>query len=146
MSVYEFYHAGHKLRSICPNLMSPDGEETLVVQIDWGECTNEDLIKQFAEWLKENDPPGISRPDKRGKKIISHRVMLERLGIMRLLHRFTLAELKTNVPTAWKLYHSGNRRWRKDVEKSLAHFRELFPFLPQNEFPGSWPSKESFRW
>jgi hypothetical protein len=141
ISRQDFYRSGHKLRSICPNLMSRDGSEILIVEIDWGEFTNEELVEQFAQWLKENDPPGVSRPDKRGHKHISYRVKLERLGIMRLLHRFTRVELKTANPPAWKHYNSKNRRWRNDVEKSLSHFRELFPFVPQDEFPGSWPTK-----
>jgi hypothetical protein len=141
VGVEEFYHSGHKLRSICPNFMSSDGSEILIVEIDWGDFTNAQLVKEFAQWLKENNPAGISRPDERGQKRISDRVELERLGVLRLHHRFRLAELQTTCPSAWKRYNSPNRRWSKDINRALAHFRELFPFVPQDEFPRSWPPK-----
>ncbi len=117
--------------------------EVLLVEIEWGDFTNEQLVQQFAEWLKENNPPGISRPDKRGQKKISDRVKLERLGILRLLNRFKLSELRTTCAAAWKLYNTGNRRWRKDASMARIHFRELFPFLPEKEIPLAGPPKET---
>jgi len=140
VGVVEFCHAGNKLRSISPNFLYADGMEILAVEIDWGECTNEELIKHFAEWLKENEPEGIQRPDRRGHKQISNRVALERLGIMRLLHRSRLADLLKENPAAWKRYNSPNRRWRKDAQKAKNCFESLFPF--QNEPPLSWPPKD----
>jgi hypothetical protein len=143
VGVREYFHAGHKLRSLCPCYMYPSGMEVLLVEIEWGDFTNEQLVQEFAQWLKENDPPGLSRPDKRGHKKISDRVKLERLGIMRLLNRFTPAELGTACPDAWKRYNSPNRRWRKDASMAGIHFRELFPFLPEEETPLAWPPKET---
>ena len=52
---------------------------------------------------------------------------------MRLLHQFTVAELRTLYPDAWKLYNKPNRRWRKDVEKSRAHFRDLSLFCQKKK-------------
>jgi hypothetical protein len=139
----KYYHAGHKLRSVCPCYMYPSGMEVLLVEIEWGDFTNEQLVQEFAQWLKENNPPGISRPDKRWHKKISDRVKLERLGIMRLLNKFTSAELRAARPDAWKHYNSPNRRWRKDASMARIHFRELFSFLPENETPLAWPPKET---
>lgn len=141
MEVAKYFHAGHKLRSICPNLMFSLGTEILLVEIEWGSYTNEQLVKEFAQWLKENNPPGILRPDKRGHKKISDRVKLERLGIMRLLNKLTLTELKNHFAAAWKHYQSPNRRWRREASMAATHFRELFPFLRQNDTPLAWPPK-----
>jgi hypothetical protein len=138
--IRNYFHSGHKLRSVCPNYIL-GGLEVLLVEIDWAGFTNEQLVEEFAGWLKENNPPDISRPDQRGRSRISERIKLERLAIMRLLHTFTLAELRTTCPSAWKHYNSRNRRWCKDLEMAFAHFRELFPFVPQDEFPSSWPQK-----
>gem|GEM_PF-3619107 len=139
----EYLHAGHKLRSLCPNFMYPEGLEVLLVEINWGEFTNAQIIAAFSQWLKENNPPGVSRPDKRGHKKISHRVKLERLAILRLLNRFTLLELRGACPEAWQHYNSPNRRWRKEADMVCVHFKEFFPFLPENELPLAWPAKEA---
>lgn len=143
VGVREYFHAGHKLRSLCPCLMYPSGTEVLLVEIDWRDFTNEQLLQEFAQWLKENNPPGIARPDKRGHKKISDRVKLERLGILRLLNQFTLSQLKTGCAVAWKRYNTPNRRWRKDASMARSHFRELLPFLPGNETPLAGPPKET---
>ena len=143
VGVREYFHAGHRLRSLCPCFMYPSGHEVLLVEIDWGDFTNDQILNAFAQWLKENNPPEISRPDKRGHKKISHRVKLERLGILRLLSRFTLNELPTACAVAWKRYNSRNRRWRKEAALARIHFREFFPFLPENETPLCEPPKET---
>ncbi len=139
IAVADFDHAGSKLRAICPNLIDADGTETLLVEIEWGEFTNEQLVKDFAQWLKENDPPGISRPDKRGHKLRDLRVGLERLGMMRLLSRFTLREMPLKCPPAWQAF--GNRDWYKERKKAEQTFHELLPFLPAGEEPASLRTK-----
>jgi hypothetical protein len=74
-----------------------------------GEFTNEQLVQHFSEWLKENEPEGIRRPDRRGHKLRDLRVGLERRGIMRLLSHFTLREMPLKCPAAWRAF--GNREW-----------------------------------
>ncbi|MGA2241541.1 MAG: hypothetical protein ABSH11_05830 [Verrucomicrobiota bacterium] len=118
-----------------------DGIESKIVQIAWEHFTNEQIIESFRDWVKKNRPKQLKKPGKQGHKYISHRVALERLGIMRLLHRFRLADLPKQNPTAWKRYNSPNRRWRKDAQKARAYFKSLFPFL-KNEPPLSWPPKD----
>lgn len=112
--------------------------ETLMVEIVWDCFTNDEIANYFRRWVKHNRPREIPVPSGQGRKRISDRVKLERLAIMRLLHRFTFAELRAACPDAWKRYNTPNRRWRKDVYKAHAHFRELFPFLPEDELPLSW--------
>jgi hypothetical protein len=127
---------------ITPSLLWESGKEFTVVAIDWGSFTNDEIANYFRKWVKANRPPDFRAPNKQGRKHISDRVKLERLAIMRLLHRCSVAELRTVCPAAWKLYNTTNRRWRKDVEKAYAHFREFLPFLRKNESPRSWPPKE----
>jgi hypothetical protein len=126
---------------IQPSLCWPSGKEETVVGIQWAAFTDDEIASYFRKWVKVNRPASIPAPNAQGRKRISDRVKLERLAIMRLLHQFTVAELRTIRPDAWKLYNKPNRRWRKDVEKSHAHFHDLFPFLPKDEFPRSWPPK-----
>jgi len=127
---------------IPPSLIWESGKEFTVVAIDWGAFTNDEIANYFRKWVKSNRPREIRVPSNQGRKRISDRVKLERLAIMRLLHRCKVAELRTVYPDAWKHYNTPNRRWHKDVEKAHAHFRELFPFLRKNEFPHSWPPKD----
>jgi len=127
---------------IQPSLFYESGREMTVIAIDWSAFTNDEITNYFRKWVKANRPPDIRAPNKQGIKHISDRVKLERLGIMRLLHHCTVAELRTFCADAWKRYDTPNRRWRKDVGKAHAHFRELFPFLRKNESPRSWPPKD----
>ncbi len=130
-----------KFPEIDLRLIHESGIETTIVEIDWASFTNEQIIQCFRRWVKAERPPHIPKPNDQGNKRISDRVRLERLGILRLLHRFTLAELRKKSPAAWKRYNSPNRRWHKDAEKARGHFRELFPFLPKEETPVCWPPK-----
>jgi hypothetical protein len=127
---------------ITPSLIWESGKEFTVVAIDWGSFTKDEIVNYFRRWVKASRPRDIRGPNQQGRKRISVRVKLERLAIMRLLHRCTVAELRSVCPDAWKRYNTPNRRWRKDVEKAHAHFREFFPFLGKNEFPRSWPPKD----
>jgi hypothetical protein len=102
---------------------------------------NEQIIETFRTWLKQNRPKQFPAPSGKGHKQISQRVALERLGILRLLHRFRPAELREQLPVAWKKYNSANRRWRKDAQKAVSEFRQLFPIL-KDEHPLSWPPKK----
>jgi hypothetical protein len=124
------------------SILREDGKEVTAVAINWARFTNDEITGHFRKWLKANRPREIRGPNKQGRKLISDRVKLERLAIMRLLHRCRVAELRTECPGAWKRYDNPNRRWRKDVEKAYAHFREFFPFLRNNDFPRSWPPKD----
>lgn len=139
----EFFHAGEKLRRICPNYLYRDGTEVLAIEIQWGDATNEQLVAAFSEWLKENNPPGVKRPDRRGRKLADLRAALDWLGMMRLLHSFTRAEMAWKIPTAARRFAS--RDWYRDRKRAAATFRELFAFLPPNERPISWKTKGSVR-
>jgi hypothetical protein len=127
---------------IPPSLFWESGREVTVLRIAWANYTNDEIANYFRRWVKAHRPKEIPVPSNQGRKRISDRVKLERLAIMRLLHPFTVAELRTVCPDAWKCYDTSNRRWRTDVNKAHAHFRALFPFLAKDEFPRSWPQKD----
>jgi hypothetical protein len=115
-----------------------DGYESLVVRIAWENHTNEQILESFRQWLKQNRPKQMPAPSGKGHKLISQRVALERLGIMRLLHCFRPVELREQLPAAWQKYNSANRRWQKDAQKAVAEFHQFFPIL-KDEHPLSWP-------
>ncbi len=132
-----------KLRfpEVVPSIFS-GGAEIGVLRIEWGSYTNEELRDGFYRWLKANRPAGHPAPDGRGQKVVSVRVSLEQLAVLRLLHRFTLADLKAGCPAAWKRYATPNRRWRREAEKACQRFHQLFPFLPATDCPLAWPTKD----
>ncbi len=118
-----------------------EGSESTILEIQWAHFTNRQINTAFRKWVKANRPEDVDKPDRRGHKIISDRVKLEHLGIMRLLHRFSPKELRAKCPEGWKRYNTPNRRWQRDAEKARACFHSLFPFLSKDEDPKSWPSK-----
>jgi hypothetical protein len=117
--------------------------ESLVVEIAWENFTNDQIATYFRKWVKHARPKTVPEPDGRGHKEISWRVAMEQLGIMRLLRRFTVTQLREKCPAAWKRHHTTNRRWQRDAEKARARFHNLFPFLPAKENPLTWPPKNS---
>ena len=131
-----------KFPDIVPSVFWVSGKEVTVVSMQWAQFTNDEIANYFRRWVKVNRPAEIPVPSRQGHRLISDRVNLERLAVMRLLHRYKLAELQIACPEAWKRYHTPNRRWRKDSEQAKAHFRNLLPFLPKNELPRSWPPRE----
>ncbi len=124
-----------------PSIFWVGGMEAGLFNIEWETFTNEELRDGFYQWVKANRPKVMSGPDGRGKKLITWRVSLERLGILRLLHRFTLEELRVQHPEAWKHYSTPSRRWQDDAKKARKWFRELLPFLDSGDEPLSWPPK-----
>lgn len=117
-----------------------EGYESLIVRIAWERHTNEQIMEAFRLWLKKTRPKRFPVPSGKGHKQISHRVSLERLGILRLLHQHRLPDLSKQNAAAWKRYHCPNRRWRKDAQKAVSEFHRLFPIF-KAEHPLSWPPK-----
>ena len=143
IGVGEFYRSGDKLRQITPHILDNDGKEALVVEIEWGKFTNEQLVKEFARWLKTNEPPGVQRPDGRGRKLNDVRASLDWLGMMRLLHCFTAGEGPQKVPDTKRRF--GSRDWYRERQRAGKVFRELFGYLPVGEQPLSWKTKAGQR-
>lgn len=124
-----------------PSIFFVGGLEIGLFEIHWNHFTNEELRDGFYRWVKHYRPNHMPGPDGRGRKTISWRVALEHLGILRLLHYFTLEEMTVLCPKGWKRYATPNRRWLNDAKKARKRFRNLLPFLKPEDEPMSWPPK-----
>ncbi|MGB7747135.1 MAG: hypothetical protein WBN75_07600 [Verrucomicrobiia bacterium] len=125
---------------IRPTVIYASGTEKTVVEINWGVFTNEEIIQAFRKWVKANRPQDIRVPNRKGRnKARDWRVALERLGMMRLLHRFRRREIEAKCPEAWKLY--GKREWYKERKRAGEMFHRLFPFLAKSERPLGWQTQ-----
>jgi hypothetical protein len=112
---------------------------TILFRIDWQHGRRR-ILGAIAKILKQLEPADVKRFDRRGKKNRDVLVMLERLAIMRLLHHYTLAEIKLQLPEAWTLYR--NRKWYDDRRQGLRDFRELIHHRDAERFfPKSWETK-----
>lgn len=117
----------------------PDGTFERTYNVDWN-CTDGQLVKEFAEWLRSHRPAGTLSHHK-GIKLNSLRVNLERLGIMRLLHHHSGKEIRSMFPQAAKLL-SNRPDYFKDRKKALAVFNSLFPPEHNDQVkPLSWATK-----
>src|SRR5712664_2592508 len=79
-------------------------------------------------------------PSGKGHKLKDWRVALDRLGMMRLLHRFRLGEMRERFPAGWKAF--AGFEWYKERKRAGATFRKRFPFLLSRAGP-SWRSPPS---
>ncbi|MBI5388139.1 MAG: hypothetical protein HZA90_26030 [Verrucomicrobia bacterium] len=135
----ELWSAG-KLESpdVRPSLFTA-GAEVGVFKIEWTAFTNEELYDGFHRWIRQNRPRGLRSPDGRGHKPRDRRAALDRLGMMRLLHRFTLREMQEKCVEACKAF--GGYEWYKERKRALQTFHKLLPFLSSSERPLAWPTK-----
>lgn len=115
---------------------------SVLLTINWSHSKKQ-ILTSFARLLNQLQPADISHIkqwNRRGKKDRDVLVMLERLAIMRLLHHYTLSELKVRLPEAWTLYC--NRKWYDDRRQGLRDFRELIHHRDAKKFfPKSWVTK-----
>ncbi|SRR6266568_2444825 len=115
----------------------------VLLTIRWGPSKTR-IMAAIKKIIDECEPQGIRRWNARGRKHRDVLVALERIGIMRLLHHFTLAEIPNNVPEAWKLYKT--RKWYAERQRALRNFREARLYAkPENVFPASWVTKAKRR-
>lgn len=122
------------------------GGEVALVRIEWGSFTNEELIRGFSRWVKDNRPGDVKAPDQRGHKAGDWRANLTRLAALRLLSRFTVRELVAEdaCPAVWQTKQFGGKKWAdptkwRDARREAgALFRRLLPFLPRQDRPLSW--------
>jgi hypothetical protein len=116
----------------CVEINREAGVERLRVEIDWENFTDDQLAKYFKTWAIDNRPFG--KATNQGKDMDSIRVKLQQLGLLRLWHHLPFAQfpkVKTATPTKFVNKGESNR----ERKKALLIFRELFPFLPENENP-----------
>ncbi len=133
------------LPGIQPSLYWEGGSEVTVLNINWAEFTNEEIIRYFREWVKKNRPQQSQNPDSRGRKPKDWRANLTRLAVMRLLSRYKALEMvddrKKKFADIWKTKQFSGAKWadvnkwydaRREAEK---FFIKIFPFLPPDEKP-----------
>ena len=122
------------------SILREEGKEVTAAAINWARFTNDEIARHFRKWVKANRPKSLRLRDGKGRnKARDWRVALERLGMMRLLHRLRRREMAAKCPEAWKLY--GKREWYKERKRAREMFHRLFPFLTKSERPLSWPTK-----
>ena len=116
----------------------------VALTVDFSRFTDGEISAAFQTWLKENRPAQWKKPRRvfpgarqKGRKLTDYRVGLERLGLMRLLHFYSPAQLREELPAAWKRIHSKEPDFRREIREASKFFRGLFPFLPDEERPHS---------
>jgi hypothetical protein len=117
----------------------PHGETLAAFAIDFRKYNNKQICAALMDWLKANRPKDCPERSERGRKLRDSRVALDRLGMMRLLHHFTLREMPRSCRDAWKAFAGYD--WYKERKRAGTTFRKFFPFLPKTERPLSWPTK-----
>lgn len=117
---------------------------TAALTIDFSRFTDREVIEAFIPWLAKTRPRRWKRPRRvfpgarqKGRKSIEYRVALERLGLMRLLHWHRPAELRKEMPEAWKAICRKEQYFRREIREASKFFRRLFPFVPKSERPQS---------
>ena len=120
------------------------GRFVTALAIDFPRFTDGEIAAAFSRSVAENRPENLQRPQRvfpgprrKGRKSIAHRVALERLGLMRLLHWHTPQELRDEMPVAWRTIARKERSFRREIRGASKFFRRLFPFLPKGERPSS---------
>jgi len=112
---------------------------SVLLTINW-RLSKKRILAAIKKILDECEPEGIKHWSGRGKKNRDLLIALERLGMMRLLHRYTLAEVRLKVPEAWKLYET--RKWYDERRRALRDFRAGSSYSESEKFfPISWQTK-----
>jgi len=110
---------------------------TFLLTIDWTHSRKR-ILRAVNRILSQYEPQSVQRHSNRGRKNRDRLVALERIGMMRLLHHYTCAELKAKLPDAWHLYT--NRKWYDERRRALKNFRDRTGF-GKDSFPISWQTK-----
>ena len=117
---------GDKPRTKRPSLISANGAETLIVEIEWGRFNNEQIIECFRKWVRVHRPKNVKAPSGQGHKDSDWRAALNRLGIMRALSAHTFADHRFPQPFKQR-EEKACYAARKEAGKT---FRRFFQFLP----------------
>ncbi len=115
------------------------GDTVAAFTVDFRKFNNRQIMECLRVWLEANRPEGCPEPTERGRKLRDVRVALDRLGMMRLLHRHTLRMMRTKCPETVRAFAGYD--WYKERKRAGQMFRKLFPFLPKDEKPLSWPTR-----
>ncbi len=130
----------------------PPGQIVAAFTVDFTRFTDGEICEEMKRWVTGNRPPEWKTPKrvfpdsrqrgrKRAGKFTEYHTALGRLGLMRLLHWHTPAEIRHELPRAWEKYRAKRADFRREVREACRFFRKLFPFLPEHERPLSKPRK-----
>lgn len=124
-----------------------------MVEIGWGNFTNEEIVTCFRKWVKANRPDEFPAPSRRGHKPNDWRANLTRLAVMRLMSCHTALDIvdprRNQCPEVWRTKQFSRRKWADTTKWHDARreagklFRSLFPFLDKDEQPLSWKRQRS---
>lgn len=113
-------------------------------EIHWKKFTNAEIAHAFDQWVATNRPDALGEREHRGPSVKPWRARLDRLGIMRLLHRYTFKEMTAALPAAYEktAKYSNPSDCYAERKNAMTDFRKLFPVAPRNEEPLSWQMKQ----
>jgi hypothetical protein len=111
---------------------------SVLLTINW-RSSKKRILAAIGNIVKKIEPSNIKHLDRRGKKNRDLFVKLERLAMMRLLHHYTLSEIKRLLPDAWNIY--SNRKWYDERRQALKDFRSVIRRSVGNNFPINWETK-----
>ncbi len=126
------------------------GGETLLLEINWKHYTDDAIAECFRKWVRENRPKSVFPNPKKTGRTRKHdkQAALRDLGVMRLLHFSTVANLKHRCPEAADYFKrlgwlgtGREKEFSAARKRALRNFRTLFPFLPAEELPLSAHTK-----
>jgi hypothetical protein len=128
-------------KRIDPRIVTRWGSELLLIEIEWGRLSPDTIAQCFRKWVTTpaNRPKCFSSRTGRPAGTFDPFAALDGLAIMRLLHHCKPSEAETKAPKLWQR-HKGKQLFRT---REAAHktFRTIFPLLPKDERPLSWPTK-----
>lgn len=102
--------------------------------------TRKRILAAMANILDTPSNTEFVKWNARGRKNRDLFVALERIGIMRLLHHYTLWELRLKKAEAYKLYDQ--RNWYDERQKALKAIRRFSRYAePEKLVPVSWLTK-----
>ena len=133
----EDFMPGKRPRYVRTGSLSPSGEETLAVLINWKRFNNREIIACFGKWVRKNRPKNVEAWRGRGHKDNEWRVALEDLGIMRAMNAH--ANREENFPKLITQARERGKNLYRARTRALLTFRKLFRFLPPKQRkPISW--------
>jgi hypothetical protein len=136
------YFKQHKLDGGTPLKFDYTDYTSVLLTINWSHSKKRILaaIGKILNQCESAELTRIKRWDRRGKKDRDLLVILERFAVMRLLHHYTLSEIKRLLPEAWDFYQ--NRKWYDDRRQALKDFRSIIGYQePEKFFPINWETK-----
>lgn len=102
--------------------------------------TKKRILGAIARILDTPPNTDFEKWNARGRKNRDLLVALERIGIMRLLHHYTLSELRLKLSEAYNMYE--RRSWYDERQKGLKAIRRFSRYAePEKLIPVSWLTK-----